>query len=95
MVSENGSMSKGMNGRSGRVSSQPRERIVDIARPFICAVIQEPTPAKALAEMQLAERAGASAFELNLTPFEKEYRDVKHLAELFRHTTLPIFTLDF
>lgn len=69
-----------------------RTAFTDIPQPFIFAVIQKPTPQAAIAEMHQSERAGAHAFELNLAWLHEEYRTAKHLAPLFRRTTLPTVT---
>jgi hypothetical protein len=74
------------------MSGDVKMKISEVPRPFICAVIREEDPAAAIADMKLSECAGAQVFELNLSTFRPEHRNVASLRPVFRSTTLPIFT---
>ena len=67
-------------------------KVSQVPRPFICGVLVEANPAATIADMTLGKCAGAQVFELNLARLEPRYRTPGALAEVFRRTSLPVFT---
>lgn len=70
------------------------KKITQLERPFICAVITEPDVDSVIRVIDVAEKEGADAFELNLSfLYGTDPRlSAKELKDIFAATKCPIFT---
>jgi 3-dehydroquinate dehydratase type I len=70
------------------------KKITQLERPFICAVITEPDVDSVIKAIDVAEKDGADAFELNLSFLygSKAGLSTKELKNIFAATERPIFT---
>jgi 3-dehydroquinate dehydratase len=68
-------------------------RLLELPRPFLCAVlIDDRSPASLERTIKLCEAEGAQAFELDLQVLPPEHRTAEALAPVFESTACPVFT---
>jgi len=70
------------------------KKLTELKRPFICAVITSPTINGVIDSIEVAEREGAEAFELNLSFLlgSNSRLSKNELKDIFSATKCPIFT---
>lgn len=67
-----------------------RERLTSVPRPFLCAVITEPTPESAIHAIRTAEFDGARAYLLDLLQLRRQFHTLQDLRRIICSTHKPV-----
>ena len=70
-------------------------KVTQLKRPFICTIINDPTPAEISRTLILSDFDGTDAYELNLMAVPKKYLNEKDMRNVFESTEKPILVCNY